>query len=148
MKTGTPLLPALLTLALLTGCDLGPKSGRGFIFPEGNIARGQKAFVELKCYECHHVDGVADLPAPTVAPEKAVKLGGDVARLRTYGDLVTAIIHPQYGVTVRMPGPEMKVSPMPSVNGTMTVAQLLDIVTFLHPHYRLSETVSDHYYGR
>jgi mono/diheme cytochrome c family protein len=148
MKTDTPLLSALLTLALLTGCDFGPKSGRGFVFPEGNIARGQKAFVEMKCYECHRVDGVADLPAPTVAPEKVVKLGGELARLRTYGDLVTAVIHPKHALTVRLRGPEMKVSPMPVVNDTMTVAQMLDIVTFLHPRYRQLETPGDHYSGR
>ena len=148
MKTKTSLLSALLTLALLTGCDLGPKSGRGFVFPEGNIARGQKAFVELKCCECHQVDGVAGLPAPTVAPEKVVKLGGEFARIRTYGDLVTAVIHPANAITIRLPVPEMKVSPMPVVNDTMTVAQMLDIVTFLHPRYKQVEAPGDHYYGR
>lgn len=136
MKTDTPLLPAVLALALLAGCDLGPKSGRGFVFPEGDLARGQKAFVDLKCYECHRVDGVAGLPAPTVAPEKVVRLGGEVPTLRTYGALVTAVIHPSQARTTGAPGLSGKDAVMPQVNEAMTVAQMLDIVTFLHPHYR------------
>ena len=136
MKTNTPMLSALLTLALLTGCDLGPKSGRGFVFPEGDLARGQKAFVDLKCYECHRVDGVAGLPAPAVVPGKVVLLGGEVRTLRTYGALVTAVIHPAQARTAWAPGLTGKDTVMPRVNETMTVAQMLDIVTFLHPHYR------------
>ncbi len=136
MKTDIPLLSSLLTLALLTGCDMGPKSGRGFVFPEGDLARGQKAFVDLKCYECHRVDGVAGLPAPTVAPGKVVLLGGEVPTLRTYGALVTAVIHPSQARTAGAPGLSGKDAVMPQFNETMTVAQMLDIVTFLHPRYR------------
>jgi len=139
MKTPYVLLSAVLALALLAGCDLGPKSGRGFVFPEGNVARGHKAFVDLKCYACHRVDGVADLPAPLAAPEKVVLLGGDVVRLRTYGELVTAVIHPSYEITAGPRSPDRKVSAMPVVNDIMTVTQMLDIVTFLHPHYKQIE---------
>jgi len=148
MKTEHTLwTAALLTLALLAGCDSGPKSGRGFVFPEGEMARGQKAFVDLKCYECHRVDGVADLPAPSVAQEKVVLLGGDVYAVRTYGDLVTAVIHPAKAVTAG--GPATENLAMPSVNGNMTVAQMLDIVTFLHPRYRkLEPAIYDNYVGR
>lgn len=136
MKTNTRLLPAMLTLALLTGCDLGPKSGRGFVFPEGDPTRGRKAFVDLKCYECHRVDGVAGLPVPTVAPEKVVRLGGEVTSLRTYGDLVTAVIHPTLARTAGAPKQGARDVAMPNFNQDMTVAQMLDIVTFLHPQYR------------
>jgi L-cysteine S-thiosulfotransferase len=136
MKTDIRLYSALLTLTLLTGCDLGPKSGRGFVFPEGDLARGQKAFVDLKCVECHRVEGVTGLPPPAVAPEKIVLLGGEVATVRTYGALVTAVIHPAQARTTGAPGLGRKDAVMPSVNETMTVAQMLDIVTFLHPRYR------------
>ncbi len=146
MKTEKLLWPALLSLALFAGCDCGPKSGRGFVFPEGDIERGQKAFVDLKCYECHRVDGVPGLPAPTVAQEKVVLLGGDVFSVRTYGDLVTAVIHPAKAVTAG--GRELKSSNMPQANETMTVAQMLDIVTFLHPRYKKIEPLYDNYVGR
>lgn len=147
MKTEIRLWPFLLTLAWLAGCDSGPKSGRGFVFPEGDMARGQKAFVELKCYECHRVDGVADLPPPTAAPGKVVLLGGEVDALRTYGDLVTAVIHPSQALTGGLPGPAGQVSSMPQANATMTVGQMLDIVTFLQPRYRRLEPLYDRYSG-
>lgn len=136
MKTNIRLIPAVLALALLAGCDSGPKSGRGFAFPEGDLARGRKAFVDLKCYECHRVDGVAGLPSPTVASEKVVRLGGEVTALRTYGALVTAVIHPTHARTAGAPGLNAKDEVMPKFNEVMTVAQMLDIVTFLHPQYR------------
>ena len=143
MKTHPLPLTALLTLALLAGCDSGPKSGRGFVFPEGDIARGKKTFVELKCYECHRVDGVAGLPAPTKAPERVVLLGGEVTLLRTYGELVTSVIHPKYALSEKLLDrasyQDGKESPMRSFNDTMTVTQMLDVVTFLHPRYKKIE---------
>lgn len=146
MKRYVLLSFALIAAGLVSGCGYGPKSGRGFVFPEGNIERGQKAFVDLKCYTCHRVDGVASLPAPEVAAEKVVMLGGEVARLRTYGDLVTSVIHPSYDVSVAIPGmakEEKKISPMKPVNDTMTVTQMLDIVTFLHPRYKELQPLYD-----
>ncbi len=149
MKTKTLLISALLTLGLLAGCDMRVKSGRGFVFPEGDVARGRKAFVNLNCIECHKVDGVADLPAPTVSAEKVVVLGGGVTRLRTYGDLVTSIIHPKYALSEKLNNrslyKEGKESPMKGVNDTMTVSQLLDVVTFLQPQYKGIEPVNGGY---
>lgn len=153
MKTLLPLSLVLLFLGFAAGCDSGPKSGRGFKFPEGDIARGKAAFVRLDCFTCHRVDGVAGLPAPTVAPDKVVVLGGEVFRLRSYGDLVTAVIHPSSSLSEKFTGPsrleaasEGK-SPMPVMNENMTVAEMLDIVTFLHPHYKeLEPLYSSAYY--
>ena len=148
MNTKTLGLAAVLAVALLTGCGAGPKSGRGFVFPEGNSERGRQAFAGLKCYECHRVEGVADLPAPIVAPEKVVLLGGEVPTLRTYGELVTAVIHPAQARTAGAPGRTEQDPGMPPANETMTVVQMLDIVTFLHPHYRQLEPLYDNYAGR
>src|ERR1019366_9783230 len=75
-----------------SGCTPSPKSGYGFQLPDGDPIRGRVAFVELKCASCHRVDGV-QLPAPTVKPEYVVTLGGEVTQVRTYGRLVTSIIH-------------------------------------------------------
>ena len=142
MKTITLLLCALPVLGFFPGCDYGPKSGRRFVFPEGDVQRGKKAFVDMKCYGCHRVDGVVDLPVPVASPEKVVLLGGKVARLRTYGDLVTSVIHPSYALSENFVGPAragVTVSPMKAVNDEMTVQQMLDIVTFLHPRYKALE---------
>lgn len=138
MKTYTVATIVLLSAGLLAGCDAGPKSGRGFKFPEGDVARGRAAFIELKCVTCHRVDGVAGLPAPTAAPDKVLTLGGDVVRVRSYGELVTAVIHPSATLSEKyteVHGGARK-SPMEAVNDKMTVAQMLDIVTFLHPRYK------------
>ena len=57
--------------------------------------------------------------------------------MKSYGELVTAIIQPQHVVspeyTAKLSEDQRKgtVSPMPNYNGRMTVAQLTDIVTFL-----------------
>jgi len=153
MKTLLPHALVLLSLGFMAGCDSGPKSGRGFKFPEGDIVRGQAAFVRLDCYTCHRVDGVAGLPAPTVAPDKVVVLGGEVFRLRSYGDLVTAVIHPSNSLSDKFTGPQRQEaasagkSPMPVMNEKMTVAEMLDLVTFLHPRYKELEPLytSAHY---
>jgi len=129
--------PALAIAALLAaGCQPTAKSGRGFQLPPGHADRGKAAFVQLKCTECHRVDGV-ELPAPTAKPDQIVTLGGDVTNLRTYGQLVTAIIHPNLAIsdkiTTALPATG---SPMKNFNREMTVEQLVDIVTFLSPTYR------------
>lgn len=143
------LLPCvLLSLGWLAGCDSGPKSGRGLVLPAGSAERGRAAFVELKCCQCHRVDGVENLPAPVVAAEKIVVLGGKVTRLRTYGELVTSIIHPPPGpaeIRGEPVGKEARNLAMKPVNDTMTVTQLVDLVTFLHPRYTRLEPVAHGY---
>ena len=150
MKRLAGLALLLVFLGFLTACDRSPKSGRGFVFPEGDAARGKTAFVQMKCYTCHRVDGEVDLPAPLVDPSLVIPLGGEVLRVRTYGDLVTSIIHPEYNISDQVTANrrwEVKQSPMPTVNDTMTVQQLLDIVTFLQPHYhRLEPLYYNQYY--
>ena len=138
MKRFAGLACVLLVLGLVAACERSPKSGRGFVFPEGDAARGKTAFIEMKCYTCHRVDQEVDIPAPLVDPSLVIPLGGEVVRVRTYGDLVTSIIHPDYAISDAVKANkrwEVKQTPMPVVNGTMTVQQLLDIVTFLQPHF-------------
>jgi len=72
-------------------------------------------------------------------------LGGKVMKVRSYGELVTAIIHPKYEISDKLAHasayPE---SPMHQVNDTMTVTQLLDIVTFLQPRYQQLEPIYEY----
>lgn len=120
------------------GCDYSVKSARSFRIPQGDVEKGKAAFVALKCVECHTVSGVADLARPTAGPEKVVVLGGDVTRLRTVGDLLTSITHPNFALSEKWKLPAANrpaKSPMPALNDVMTVAQLIDLVTFLQPRY-------------
>ncbi len=133
-----PLIIVLASLLGAVGCTDGRKSMRNFRLPEGDATRGQAAFVALKCHVCHPVSGV-DLPAPTADPANILALGGEVIQLRTYGDLLTAIIHPAYELSDKLTLEErrrLRTSPMTPVNQVMTVSQLVDLVAFLQPRYR------------
>lgn len=136
MKTSLPCLAIALGL-ILAGCGQPLKSARSLQLPQGHAENGKAAFVDLKCVRCHTVVGV-ELPKPTEAADKVVALGGDVARLRTIGDLLTSIIHPSAVISEKMPRPggkKVTESPMPVVNDDMTVTQMIDLVTFLQPRF-------------
>jgi hypothetical protein len=123
---------------LIVGCDPGPKSGRGFTLPEGDAERGETAFVELKCYACHKVSGV-ELPDPDDGV-RVVTIGGEVARIQTYGELVTSIINPSHKLAKGYLADEVSQegkSLMTNNNDAMTVSQLIDLVAFLQSHYSL-----------
>lgn len=142
MKKAVVLGSALLLVGLLGGCDRARQMSRGFVFPEGDATRGRNAYIALECYTCHRVEGVPELPVPTVSPERVVILGGKVAKVRSYGDLVTAIIHPKHELSDKLVNRGAFVeSPMRDVNDRMTVKQLLDIVTFLQPCYHELEPI-------
>ncbi|MEZ6061416.1 MAG: hypothetical protein R3C19_13815 [Planctomycetaceae bacterium] len=138
MKILSLFLPAVLCV-VLTGCEAGPKSEKGFTLPDGDAAQGQETFVALNCHHCHTVSGV-ELPELTEPARTVVHLGGEVTRIRTYGELVTSIINPSHKLA---PGykpedvSEQGVSKMTNYNGVMTVEQLINLVAFLQAHYRL-----------
>jgi hypothetical protein len=125
------------SLALfLAGCAAKEKE---FTLPPGDAERGQAAFVTFRCFDCHVVNGV-DLPPGEEQGQVIVKLGGEVDRLRDYGDLVTAIVNPSHrlakGYTPSFVSDNGK-SRMTVYNDVMTVSQLIDIVAFLQAHYEL-----------
>jgi len=122
---------------------------KGFRLPSGDAEDGQFAFVELKCHRCHSVRGV-DLPDVENRPESIhFALGGEVRKVKTYGELVTAIIQPQHVVsedylaTLKKEDQDLKFSPMLDYNSTMTVLQLTDLVTFLHEQYQEADPEYD-----
>ncbi len=124
-----------MTSLLFGGCD-NLQSGRRLRLPPGSAENGKAAFIALQCTACHTVAGV-ELPKPTIEPDLVVALGGSVPKLRTVGDLLTAIIHPTQGVSFRAKRPAVgpPVSGMPNVNEVMTVSQMVDLVRFLQPRY-------------
>lgn len=150
MKTYPLLTTAGLSLVFLigTGCAPSQKSTRGFVFPEGSIAQGKSTFVELKCYECHKVNGIGGLPQSEIPADKVIVLGGDVQTTKTYGDLITAIIHPEESVTAIAAGRTPADEGMPVYRNEMTVQQMLDLVTFLSPQYVKLEPLYQDYYGQ
>jgi mono/diheme cytochrome c family protein len=132
------ILTLLLTLVLaLGGCDEDrTMSERGFRLPDGNAMAGREAFLYMHCNQCHTIQGEE---FPTIAGfEPFVELGGAVTRVKTYGELVTAIINPSHKLADGYPEElvsENGKSKMYVYNGFMTVQELTDIVMFLQPHY-------------
>jgi sulfur-oxidizing protein SoxX len=121
------------------GCEVGPKSGVGLRLPEGDLARGEKAFHDLGCDACHAIvqENRSRRGGP---PEVVVVLGGKVAHIESHGELVTSIINPSHGFPRRIPQEkvtEAGQSKMPNFNETMTVEELIDLTAYLQSKYEL-----------
>ena len=124
---------------LLAGC--GQKSGLGFRLPDGSPERGRAAFLALRCTACHSVVG---LNAPDQGNGIAnVTLGGETVRVKSYGELVTAIINPSHRIAPGYPLSQVTTADGQSLmalaylNDIMTVQQLIDLVAFLQASYQL-----------
>jgi mono/diheme cytochrome c family protein len=130
------ILAALLLLVL--GCDASPRSAAGFRLPKGDPKRGEAVFVEMKCDTCHYVAAYPAGASPkSLTP---VRLGGAVSRVRTDGELVTAIIYPSHSLVPGLTNEQVlrgQVSRMPDYGEIMTVRQLCDLVAFLRPRYEV-----------
>jgi len=157
-KLMTITLSILLGSLVLAGCEPERTSGKGLVLPEGTVEDGRASFVNLGCVYCHSVPDVEIGETPfEVEPEPMLVVGGKVRKVKTYGELVTSIINPEHVVSPRylekLKSSEVEgevSSPMPDFTNDMTVAQLIDLVTFLDAHYEklLPEYVSHrHGYG-
>ena len=76
----------------------------------------------------------------------SVTLGGEVTKVKTYGELVTSIINPSHKLAERYPEEEVSIegeSLMPVINDVLTVQQLIDLVSFLQAQYEV--TPPEHY---
>jgi sulfur-oxidizing protein SoxX len=129
----------LVSLAALGGCDQDrTMSERGFRLPDGNASVGRETFLYMHCNQCHTIK---DEQLPTVAGfEPFVELGGSLTRVKTYGELVTAIINPSHKLADGYPEDlvsENGKSKMYVYNGFMTVQELTDLVMFLQGHYEV-----------
>jgi mono/diheme cytochrome c family protein len=142
------LLPTSLIAALmLLACTPGPESPRGFVLPDGGVAAGRRAFLNLQCHGCHRIIGV-ELPQFLGTGPVAVVLGGESARIRTQGDLVTSIINPSHRLIAGYPAEQVSrngESIMPVLNDVMTVQQLIDLVALLQSSYAIVSPTDDPY---
>ena len=112
----------------------------GFRIASGDAQRGEIAFQELKCAGCHTVKGVDNFAIEPHEEGLVVALGGEVMRVKTYGELITAIIHPSDSIrpdVLRQYDMPDGQSLMPDYSTAMTTRQLMDIATFLEQHYEL-----------
>lgn len=132
---------SLLVSIVITGCDQGAHSTRGFRLPEGNIENGEQLFSSYGCIDCHTVSGIEpDEEEPAIASR--VTLGGPVTLNKTYADLLTSIVNPSHRIDRKLDQDSVQSggsSLMRNYNEQMTVAHLIDIVAFLQPQYELVE---------
>lgn len=136
--TGVAGVVSTLLLVLLAGCE---PQARGFVLPPGDSSAGLQVFRNLQCNQCHSIPGLIEKRMDSLYPEVEIVLGGPVYRVKTYGQLVTAIIHPGKEVSRPVPDSAMideETSIMPNYNGAMTVQQLVDVTTFLQDTYQLA----------
>ena len=149
MRHSIALLALLALLGLLQGCAPDPlHSAAEFRLPTGNAEAGRKAFVDLRCYVCHQVKGVDARFAGT--PAASVELGGKVSRVKSYAELVTSIINPTHKIPSDRTGrdaapPGESLMTLAGLNDVMTVAQLVDLVAFLQPQYKIEPPKVDPY---
>jgi len=123
--------------ALLSACSGDPRSAAGFSLPEGDAERGRSLFVDYGCNACHAVEGVprAEDTAPVT-----VELGGRVSRVKSYGELLSAIVNPSHRTPPRYPRAKVTrdgESLMTVYNDVMTVQDLIDLVAFLESTYQV-----------
>ena len=154
MKSNHLLTLSALVLAglctLLLSCSREQPPVKGFVMPQGDAERGKEVFVEFNCYRCHDVAGV-ELPERNFEPPFIVYLGGEVLKVKDYGELLTAIVYPEHMVSPKYKGrlteagKDPNESPMPYFGDMMTVTELTDLVEFLHGQYTLM--ARDYYRG-
>jgi len=130
------LLGIVFCAAALQAC--AADWGGGVHLAQGDAVRGSKAFVDLRCHACHEIEGFS-APTPIVAATR-VMLGGQTARVRTYGDLVTSIANPSHRLARGYSPEEVTVDGVSlmaliHLNDVMTVQQLVDLAAFLQSEY-------------
>jgi hypothetical protein len=77
-----------------------------------------------------------------------VTLGGEVTRVKTYGELVTSIINPSHRLAQGYPTEEVSAAgeslmALAYLNDVMTVQQLIDLVAFLQARYEVRPPAYD-----
>ena len=140
MNTRYGAILALTGLVALSGCDQAARmSEKGFRLPDGDAEAGRATFLEMECHQCHSIKGM-ELPEVGGQGAPYVQLGGEVTRVKTYGELVTAIINPSHRLAsgyARTAVARDGESKMAVYNEHMTVQQLIDLVMFLQPTYEV-----------
>jgi mono/diheme cytochrome c family protein len=101
------------------------------VLPEGNAQAGRKVFLDLGCHSCHEVKGEHFPQTPASSGNVGPELTG-MGAFHPAEDLAESIVNPN-AVILEGPGfigPD-GLSKMPSFDEDMTVAQLIDLVTYL-----------------
>ncbi|BFT30356.1 hypothetical protein D210916BOD24_15320 [Alteromonas sp. D210916BOD_24] len=127
--------------SMLFACEQGAQSPRGFSLPEGDTQAGLQVYKKYQCGDCHKIAGDPEKEDATYLIVQPITLGGSSGRIKTYAELVTSIINPSHKLTPRQPASftsEDGVSLMRIVNDELTVSELIDLVAYLQPKYKVT----------
>jgi len=130
----------LTALVILSACSGDQPPVKGFVLPEGDVAQGQQVFLDFNCHRCHTIPEL-ELPDSEFEPPFILPIGGEVYRVKNYGELLTAVVNPdhiisrKYIAMLEQADRNVVISPMPYYGEEMTVAELIDLVEFLHAQY-------------
>ncbi|MBQ38937.1 MAG: hypothetical protein CME04_21330 [Gemmatimonadaceae bacterium] len=123
-----------------TGGQLAAEgTGPAIRFPEGDWEEGFYVFEEMKCFQCHLVEGADFDPGVLTEEDLAGGVGPDltgIGAIQTYEYLMESVLDPS-AVVLPDPAPDKKysgedgTSKMPDFLDTMTARQLLDLVAYL-----------------
>jgi sulfur-oxidizing protein SoxX len=139
-----------ILISVMAACSYGPDSPKGFSLPEGNEAKGEKVFMKYKCQSCHSLQGYSD-DSLIKEFDTPVQLGGTSSMVKTYAQLVTSVINPSHKLAPRSKSIEEKItnddgsSKMRVFNDVMTVQELIDLVAFLQPKFKVKPITYTHY---
>ena len=129
-----------ICLLMISACNENGKPVRGFVLPAGDVAQGEQVFVDFNCHGCHTLPDL-EFPEVDFTPPFILEIGGEVYRVKNYGELLTAIVNPdhiispKYVAMLEKADREAILSPMPYFGEEMTVAELIDLTEFLHAQY-------------
>ncbi len=140
LKYTISVIFSLFAVLVVSACSDEGRPVKGFTLPEGDIAQGEQVFIDFNCHACHSIPGL-EFPDVDFTPPFILEIGGEVYRVRNYGELLTAIVNPdhiispKYKAMLERADREALISPMPYYGEEMTVAELIDVVEFLHSQY-------------
>ncbi|MFT5278197.1 MAG: sulfur-oxidizing protein SoxX [Glaciecola sp.] len=130
----------IVVIVSLSACDAGRDSPKGFSLPKGDKVKGKQVFIKHQCLSCHLI---ADVEANGITREleEPIQLGRKTAKVITYAELLTSIINPSHKISrgyLVNSVDESGNSIMRNYNDVMTVAELVDLVTYLQPHFKVT----------
>ena len=134
------IILTVITLLAVSACYENGKPVKGFVLPKGDLAQGEQVFIDFRCHGCHTIPDV-EFPDVDFTPPFILEIGGEVYRVKNYGELLTAIVNPdhiispKYIAMLEKAEREAVISPMPYFGEEMTIAELIDLVEFLHAQY-------------
>ena len=74
-------------------------------------------------------------------PELVIEIGGEVYRVKNYGELLTSVINPNHEISPESvnklvtAGRSEKSTPMPFYGDAMTITEMINLVAFLRAQY-------------